>query len=73
MRADLSSLGGVKDDDFVCWRVLSDNSAQPEDVWKNRTVINSYINYCQKSGGCIRGKSALLCIGGIRSTGAAAS
>ncbi len=27
--------------------VLSDNSAQPEDVWKNRTVINSYINYCQ--------------------------
>lgn len=47
VRADLSSLGGVKDDDFVCWRVLSDNSAEPEDVWKNRTVINSYINYCQ--------------------------
>ena len=47
VRADLSSLGGVKDDDFVCWRVLSDNCAQPEDVWKNRTVINSYINYCQ--------------------------
>lgn len=47
VRADLSSLGGVKDDDFVCWRVLSDNCAEPEDVWKNRTVINSYINYCQ--------------------------
>ena len=47
VRADLSSLGGVKDDDFVCWRVLSDNSAQPEEVWKNRTAINSYINYCQ--------------------------
>lgn len=47
VRADLSSLGGVKDDDFVCWRVLSDNCAEPEDVWKNRMVINSYINYCQ--------------------------
>ena len=37
----------VKDTDFVCWRVLSDNCAQPEEVWKNQTVINSYINYCQ--------------------------
>lgn len=50
VRADVASAYGkkaVKDTDFVCWRVLSDNCAQPEEVWKNQTVINSYINYCQ--------------------------
>jgi|GEM_PF-377305 len=50
VRADVASAYGkkaVKDTDFVCWRVLSDNCDEPEEVWKNQTVINSYINYCQ--------------------------
>lgn len=45
--ADIASVGKVKDDDFVCWRVLSTDCAEPEEVWKSRSVIDSYINYYQ--------------------------
>lgn len=44
---DIASVGRVKDDDFVCWRVLSTDCAEPEEVWKSRSVIDSYINYYQ--------------------------
>lgn len=47
IRADLSSVAGVKDDDFVCWRVLTAACAEPEEVWRSRSVIDSYVNYCQ--------------------------
>lgn len=45
--ADIASVGKVKDDDFVCWRVLSTDCAEPEEVWKSPSVIDSYINYYQ--------------------------
>ena len=45
--ADIASVGKVKDDDFVCWRVLSTDCAEPEEVWKSPSVIDSYANYCQ--------------------------
>ena len=45
--ADIASVGKVKDDDFVCWRVLSTDCAEPEEVWKSPSVIDSYVNYCQ--------------------------
>ena len=44
---DIASVGKVKDDDFVCWRVLSTDCAEPEEVWKSPSVIDSYINYYQ--------------------------
>lgn len=44
---DIASVGRVKDDDFVCWRVLSTDCAEPEEVWKSPSVIDSYINYYQ--------------------------
>lgn len=44
---DIASVGKVKDDDFVCWRVLSANCEEPEEVWKSPSVIDSYINYYQ--------------------------
>ena len=44
---DIASVGNAKDDDFVCWRVLSANCEEPEEVWKSPSVIDSYINYCQ--------------------------
>ena len=47
IRTDVSSVKGVKDDDFVCWRVLSIDCDEPEEVWKARSVIDSYVNYCQ--------------------------
>lgn len=47
--ADIASVGKVKakKDTFVCWRVLSTDCAEPEEVWKSRSVIDSYINYYQ--------------------------
>ena len=47
--ADIASAGKikVKKDTFVCWRVLSTDCAEPEEVWKSRSVIDSYINYYQ--------------------------
>lgn len=47
VRADIASIDGVKDDDFVCWRVLSTDCSEPEEVWKSPSVINSYVSYCQ--------------------------
>ena len=47
IRSDVSSVKGVKDDDFVCWRVLSVDCDEPEEVWKARSVIDSYVNYCR--------------------------
>ena len=47
IRTDVSAIKGVKDDNFVCWRVLSADSAEPEEIWKSRSVIYSYVNYCQ--------------------------
>lgn len=44
---DIASVGRVKDDDFVCWRVLSTDCAEPEEVWKSPSVIDSYVNYYQ--------------------------
>lgn len=44
---DIASVGKVKGDDFVCWRVLSTDCAEPEEVWKSPSVIDSYVNYCQ--------------------------
>lgn len=45
--ADIASVGNTKADDFVCWRVLSANCEEPEEVWKSPSVIDSYINYYQ--------------------------
>lgn len=45
--ADIASVGNTKADDFVCWRVLSTDCAEPEEVWKSPSVIDSYINYYQ--------------------------
>lgn len=47
--ADIASVGKVKakKDTFVCWRVLSTDCAEPEEVWKSPSVIDSYINYYQ--------------------------
>lgn len=49
IQADIASVGKikVKKDTFVCWRVLSTDCAEPEEVWKSRSVIDSYINYYQ--------------------------
>ena len=47
VRADLSSLNGIKEDDFVGWRVLSNDCTEPEEVWKSRSVMDSYTGYCQ--------------------------
>ncbi len=47
IRADIASIDKVKDDDFVCWRVLSDDYAEPEEVWRSQSVMDSYVNYCQ--------------------------
>ena len=49
IQADIASVGKikVKNDNFVCWRVLSTDCAEPEEVWKSRSVIDSYINYYQ--------------------------
>lgn len=47
VRTDLSAIDGVKDDDFVCWKVLSTDCGEPEEVWRSRSVIDSYVNYCQ--------------------------
>ena len=44
---DIASVGNTKADDFVCWRVLSANCKEPEEVWKSPSVIDSYINYYQ--------------------------
>lgn len=44
---DIASVGNTKADDFVCWRVLSANCEEPEEVWKSPSVIDSYINYYQ--------------------------
>lgn len=44
---DIASVGNAKADDFVCWRVLSTDCAEPEEVWKSPSVIDSYINYYQ--------------------------
>lgn len=47
IRADVSSIDGVKKDDFVCWRVRSFDCSEPEEVWKSPSVIASYANYYQ--------------------------
>lgn len=49
IQADIASVGKikVKKDTFVCWRVLSTDCAEPEEVWKSPSVIDSYINYYQ--------------------------
>lgn len=47
VRTDLSAIDGVKDDDFVCWKVLSTDCGESEEVWRSRSVIDSYVNYCQ--------------------------
>ena len=47
IREDLSSVGKVKDDDFVCWKVLSTDCTEPEETWKSVSVIGSYTRYCQ--------------------------
>ena len=47
IRTDVSSVKGVKDDDFVCWRVLSAGCDEPEEVWKSQSVIDSYVRYCR--------------------------
>ncbi len=50
VRADVESVyekEKAKEDDFVCWRVLSSDCSEPEEVWKSRSVIESYVNYCQ--------------------------
>lgn len=44
---DIASVGNTKADDFVCWRVLSTDCAEPEEVWKSPSVIDSYVNYYQ--------------------------
>ena len=47
IQADASSVDGVKKDDFVCWRVLSADCSEPEEIWKSPSVIDSYVSYCQ--------------------------
>ena len=51
IQADISSIDGVKEDGFVCWRVRSsepeEDCSEPEEVWKNRSWIDSYVSYCQ--------------------------
>lgn len=42
VRADVESVyekEKAKEDDFVCWRVLSSDCSEPEEVWKSRSVI----------------------------------
>lgn len=47
VRADIASIDGAKDDNFVCWRVLSTDCSEPEEVWKSPSVIDSYTCYFQ--------------------------
>ena len=47
IRMDISSVSEVKNDNFVCWRVLSTECTEPEEIWRSRSVINSYVSYCQ--------------------------
>lgn len=44
---DVSSVEGVKEDNFVCWRVRSADCSEPEEVWKSQSVIDSYAGYYQ--------------------------
>lgn len=48
IRSDLSALSGIKDDDFVCWRVRSFDCEKPDDIWQNEDVIASYISFCRR-------------------------
>ena len=46
IRTDVSAVDGVKEEDFVCWKVLSTDCTEPEEVWKSQSVTDSYENYC---------------------------
>jgi len=46
IRNDLSSINGITDDTFVCWKVRS-TEVENEELWKNKSVIDSYVNYCK--------------------------
>lgn len=46
INADLSHLGEIKNDDFICWKVFLPKSTDCEELWKNQSVISSYIHFC---------------------------
>lgn len=48
VREDLSSLSNIKDNSIICWRVRTFDPSEPEDLWTNRAVIDSYTNYYMK-------------------------
>lgn len=45
---DLSNINGIKEDDFVCWRVLTNDTNESENLWLNKRVIDSYVRFCQQ-------------------------
>lgn len=56
VQTDVSAVDGVKDDNFVCWRVRSTDATEPEEVWRSRSVIDSYVGYCQSKAEASAGK-----------------
>ena len=67
IQADVSSIDGVKKDNFVCWRVRSSDCAEPEEVWKSPSVIDSYVSYCQSKADLSQDKT-LCYVSGILMT-----
>lgn len=52
IREDIEKyIKGAKDDDFVCWKVLSADLSEPEETWRSQSVINSYVRYCRSKVG----------------------